>query len=376
MSLFSPVGIIKTTDGGLNWVSQGVINIREIQFINLDTGYGTGFIGTNGAFWKTTNGGVNWNGTNLGGITYTDLFFVNKDTGWFSGGDGMFGGVWRTTDGGVSFTRYLTAATSFDVIFFLKQKVNGEYIGWTARTPLMYRTTSSGVNWVLIHNGFTGFCNGNSIVDMYFKDSLNGIITRGGNCFNVTTNAGYNWTLINRPNMLNSKIAMGTTDIGWLTLTTDTVIKTFNFFQTYGLQKTPISTNKIFAVDTSIAYSATSQTSVIKTTNGGGNLVKVGLISSEVPLEYKLYPNYPNPFNPSTNFKYQIINNSFVILKIYDILGRMIETLVNEKQIAGSYEANWDAGNNSSGIYLYELTVYDSKENNLYKNTKKMMLVK
>ena len=89
----------------------------------------------------------------------------------------------------------------------------------------------------------------------------------------------------------------------------------------------------------------------------------------------ELYQNYPNPFNPSTTIKYNIPDlqthsHASVHLSIYDILGREVATLVNEKQNPGLYEVTLDGGNLSSGIYYYRLRV----GNNI--NSKKMILLK
>jgi hypothetical protein len=93
-------------------------------------------------------------------------------------------------------------------------------------------------------------------------------------------------------------------------------------------------------------------------------------ISSEIPAEYKLYNNYPNPFNPATNIKYQITNNKFTTLKIFDVLGREVKSLVNEFQKAGVYEVSFDATDLTSGIYFYRLQSGDFNE------VKKMILIK
>jgi hypothetical protein len=71
---------------------------------------------------------------------------------------------------------------------------------------------------------------------------------------------------------------------------------------------------------------------------------------------YALNQNYPNPFNPSTIISYQIPQNGFVTLKVYNILGKEVATLVNEQQIAGKYNFNFKANNLASGIYIYKLT--------------------
>ena len=97
----------------------------------------------------------------------------------------------------------------------------------------------------------------------------------------------------------------------------------------------------------------------------------IEVIESEIiPNEYSLTQNYPNPFNPSTTLKYEIPKESYITLKVYDILGREVATLVNEQQKAGYYEVEWDAVNNSSGIYFYRIQAGE------FVGTKKMMLVK
>lgn len=96
----------------------------------------------------------------------------------------------------------------------------------------------------------------------------------------------------------------------------------------------------------------------------------INFISSEIPSNYSLFQNYPNPFNPSTNIKYQISKNSFVILKVYDLLGREISTLVNELQKAGVYEIQFSNSGLTSGIYFYRMQAGN------YSETKKMVYIK
>ncbi len=79
-----------------------------------------------------------------------------------------------------------------------------------------------------------------------------------------------------------------------------------------------------------------------------------------LPKEFSLYQNYPNPFNPSTTISYQLPKNGFVTLKIYDVLGREVSTLVNEYKSAGNYTLNFDASNLSSGVYIYTICSADN----------------
>ena len=89
-----------------------------------------------------------------------------------------------------------------------------------------------------------------------------------------------------------------------------------------------------------------------------------------LPNEFVLAQNYPNPFNPSTSITYQIAVNNLVNLKIYNVLGNEIATLVNEVQPAGKYEITFNASSLSSGTYFYKLQAGNIIE------TKKMILLK
>lgn len=100
------------------------------------------------------------------------------------------------------------------------------------------------------------------------------------------------------------------------------------------------------------------------------DIIGIRSISSEIPSKYSLSQNYPNPFNPSTNIKYQITKNDNVSLKIFDILGQEIATLINEKQSPGTYSVDWNASDYTSGIYFYRLQAGNFTE------TKRMTLIK
>lgn len=101
-----------------------------------------------------------------------------------------------------------------------------------------------------------------------------------------------------------------------------------------------------------------------------GNSSDVKELDNGIPDEFALMQNYPNPFNPSTTIRYSIPEASFATIKIYDMLGNEVATLVNEEQPAGNYEVDFNAAGLSSGIYFYKLQVAGFVE------TKKMILMK
>lgn len=93
-------------------------------------------------------------------------------------------------------------------------------------------------------------------------------------------------------------------------------------------------------------------------------------VSISTPVSFSLEQNYPNPFNPETKIKYSIPQNTFVTLRVYNILGREVASLVNEHKSAGYYEVDFNAQNLASGIYVYMLRA------GTFNETKKMNLIK
>jgi hypothetical protein len=89
-----------------------------------------------------------------------------------------------------------------------------------------------------------------------------------------------------------------------------------------------------------------------------------------IPAEFSLNQNYPNPFNPSTRIQYQVSSISQVLLKVYEVLGNEVATLVNKEKSVGSYEVNFDASGLTSGIYFYTINAGSFVE------TKKMILLR
>jgi hypothetical protein len=98
--------------------------------------------------------------------------------------------------------------------------------------------------------------------------------------------------------------------------------------------------------------------------------VSIGTTGTGTPTEYSLKQNYPNPFNPVTNFKFDIVNSGEVKIIVYDIMGREVQTLVNERLQPGKYEVSFDGSKFSSGVYFYKLEV------NGYIQTRRMVMTK
>ena len=129
------------------------------------------------------------------------------------------------------------------------------------------------------------------------------------------------------------------------------------------------SYTSIFFIDSLTGWTVGNHGKILKTTTGGV-LTNFTNTSTEIPDKFFLSQNYPNPFNPSTNLEFGISKLGFVSLKVYDVLGSEIKTLVNENKPAGNYEVEFDAIHLSSGIYFYKI------ETTEFTDVKKMMIIK
>jgi len=103
---------------------------------------------------------------------------------------------------------------------------------------------------------------------------------------------------------------------------------------------------------------------------GDTTLTGINQIGLDVPTSYSLGQNYPNPFNPTTNIQFSMSNVQYVTLKVYDILGKEVATLVNESLNPGTYEVSFEGSSLNSGVYFYRMTTPG------YSETKKMSLIK
>ncbi|MGB2959507.1 MAG: T9SS type A sorting domain-containing protein, partial [Bacteroidota bacterium] len=107
---------------------------------------------------------------------------------------------------------------------------------------------------------------------------------------------------------------------------------------------------------------------VLVTTNGG--IITGAEDAEQLPQEYMLLQNYPNPFNPSTTIAFAVPHGGFVTLKVYNLLGEEVATLIAGDHAAGTFKATWDASELPSGVYFYRLMAGD------YVQTKKAVLMK
>ncbi|MBK8981333.1 MAG: T9SS type A sorting domain-containing protein [Ignavibacteria bacterium] len=350
--------IMSTTNGGNNWIIQmsQPQNLNVIQFLDINTGYAAGGTGSGFArMYKTSNSGLQWQLVSSTGMSQiNDMFFVNKDTGWVCDPSVIFGGLYKTINGSANWVQQLDESYKIQNIFFLNKDTgwaSGRYDGISSK---VFRTTNGGNNWNL-QNTFTQQLN-----DIYFFNEFVGIISSGFSY--KTTDGGFNWVLTNDGGI---ELSFGSDSVGWAGNNFTTIIKTTTAGSSWYRQTTNMSNPSVSAFDSLTAWAGGSRT--IHTTNGGLTTIES---SSEIPNNFLLNQNFPNPFNPSTVIRYSIKENRIVNLIVYNALGKKVTTLVNEKQYTGSYEVEFDGSGLPGGVYFYRLSTGNFNE------TKKMILIK
>jgi photosystem II stability/assembly factor-like uncharacterized protein len=352
--------IIKTTDGGLSWKilkSDLEINFRTSFFINKNIGY---LGGPNGKVIKTSDGGNTWSFLDLG--SYQDvysLFFSSSQIG-YAGLQGNW--IYKTTDAGSSWFSIPVINTVMS-IYFLDTE-NG-YVGCNSNN--IGKTTDGGINWTW------SYTNVFPVLSMYFLNVNTGFaVGSPGNFIMKTVNGGASWDYINtNMNDWQNQISFASNTIGY-SVGGGGLLKTTDAGYSWAHE---INNRVFYAVDApnvNTAYFCGFQGVIYKFDKNDSTTSAQEQILNSIPKQFLLQQNYPNPFNPSTSIQYAISSTQFVTLKVYDLLGREVATLVNEEKPAGSYNAQFTINNVqlSSGIYFYKLQAGDFVE------TKKMILLK
>jgi photosystem II stability/assembly factor-like uncharacterized protein len=389
------VTILHTTNGGQKWIKQSsptdTINLLNVRFIDNKVGYITS---DKGSYLKTQNGGLKWNQYNLDkDYFFRDICFVNKDTGWIVGYDyystGMKGAIFYTSNGGDDWIKQLEVGSA-DNLFNRRVVTAVNFLdkskGWALVSdcidPLsityIYRTQNGGRNWFNIGQMY----NLHSEIICITKDTL--WASPGG--FAISTDGGINWKLNVFWGRWISDIASIDGLQGWIT-TSRNIGQGEEDFILYTSDGGENWSECYYNDGPYISCLENYQDKYLWAAGVGGNIIRYSKYSTPVeddnitlPAQTELLQNYPNPFNPYTTIKFTIpvvgaYSNTPLRLVVYDILGREINTLVNENKIAGEYSVIWDGKDNfgrdvPSGIYFCNLKYGDISK------SKKMILVK
>jgi photosystem II stability/assembly factor-like uncharacterized protein len=367
---FSYGDILVTQDCGRTWdlIYKSASIIKNCRFVNSTFGYAYP------PFIRTFNAGENWEIPNI--PVRTDMYFIDRNNGWVIRSwelpDSTGIGILKTIDGGIhwdlDFVKYVPPDNDsrFSFLYFLNEQ-NGwaigeqgliakytkedgwreinsfsylpfktiyfidENLGWLAggyhnseeeHFVVLFRTDNGGETWVNI-TGFDYLVN-----DLYFADSLHGYAVgsdkKGNNAILETFDSGKTW-IVQKDNLIGS-------------------LRALNYCDGY-----------LWAVG---GCGLVMRTTVDPSTDINER------IAYELPRNFTLSPNYPNPFNPITIIQYEVPTQARVRLTIYDILGREVKTLLNRTSQPGTFEIIWDGADGfenpvAGGVYFCRMQASD-----------------
>jgi photosystem II stability/assembly factor-like uncharacterized protein len=363
--------ILRTTNSGVNWVSYPTGITDDFTFMNFvdnNTGYITGY----NNILKTTNRGINWTIINFGASTgFRSIAFFDINTGYLFGQ--QCDNTYRTTNGGTNWTQQCANPPQYGASnYYCAVRINDTLI--LAGGSVTQQNQSPGASFFKVNRYSIA-----SGVTSGIGTSIGGIIMAGNSGIGYamksgtvlkTTNFGLEWSVFP---LLWGGMSFYNENLGLLN------IKQGNFFRisystnqgtTWILKDSVLSYNNIYSmkyITPNIVVAVGDSGKILR-----NNSFTIGIqnISREIPSSYSLGQNYPNPFNSSSKFKFEISKLGNVKIVVYDIQGRNVQTLVNDRLQPGTYETTFDGSMLTSGVYFYRMVTKDFTE------VKKMLTIK
>jgi len=391
--------LAKTIDGGLNW-NKTLVALEDgnpiINMVNTSTGFIVSENSSN--IYKTTDSGNSWNIVFSDSVPNHSIWDLSFSDEW-NGIAGTIGGnILVTSDGGNNWYKKFIPLTFVSNIHTIANHcwVSGFGVGYNA---IVY-SDDFGDTWTPIFEE-----DSLDFEDIFFSDLNNGWLCShsfvsapiyNGSIYKIESDWLSHITIPSTPQQIypvnNSNLEEIVIDFEWekldysltrFQLSTDSLFNSFYVLVNSGNGDTTFLGNMLFIENTKSVAVPLNQKYYWRvrsenlegvsdwsetwsfTTSSPTNVDEL-----RAPNEFDLSQNYPNPFNPSTKISWQSSVSSWQTLKVYDVLGKEVATLVDEYRIAGSYEINFNANSLSSGIYFYKLTAGSFVE------TKKMILLR
>ncbi len=373
--------IMRTVDGGVIWSEQtsGITNVlNSIDYVSYDNaGVPVNMqiaVGENGIILKSIDNGITWNNITSGTIeNLNDIAIYSADMIFVCGSNGT---ILRSIDFGETWTPMLIGTTNslnHLAVFTPSTQIATPSAVVVGNEGVVFATLNM-EDWFSVQVPTTeNLISVTTLNDILICAGNNGTIIKSidkGNNW-VVSNSGittiiYDLSFINATTVIGSSengVMVRSEDLGdnWTTITTPATVDLFavNFgSETFGI---------------SIGAEGTE----IYTTDGGATWISSmssAAAKNNQKETVKLNQNYPNPFNPSTIINYTVNDNSNISIKVYDMTGREVRTLVNSYQGAGTYSVSFNAANLSSGIYFYVMRVNNGS--NEITKTMRMILTK
>jgi len=371
--------IIHTSDGGYNWkIQNNPVNyyIHDIYFINKRIGWAVSneFLNVGSTLLKTTNGGNNWYAEAFPDSTVflKTIYFLDSLKGFVSGFGGKF---YRTTNAGASWTVMKTDSSTFAYfpvvkIRFLTQDTGFACGGIIDIAGVLWKTFDAGNNWSAEVYSPEPF------YSMYLKNS-NDLFAVGGDFeygaqIARSSNTGVSWNYQSLEIFGQCmSIDFRTDQEIWMPLGFSGLwAVSYDGGNTWTSEQVTdnFMINSVDFHDSLHGWAVGANGAILKYF---GNTSGMNSSGNLIPENAKLYQNYPNPFNPVTKLDFEISKTGFISIKVYDLLGKEISVLMNEKKNPGLYNLEFGNSGLPAGVYFYSL----SFDGNVI-DTKKMLLIK
>jgi len=340
--------VLVSSDNGITWTDRSIPNLSKnlysFDFLyTQDPELNYVVCGDSGIIYKSSNTGGVFTWQQINPIrnkrlnTIADVYYDNIIAA------GEKGTILKTIDGGANWINLSLSDTTinFNRILLGLTVEAWNYVWLVGDNGKIFVSTDYGYEWNEKISGTT-----ENLYDIVFKNPNDGVVAGANGVVRYTSDGGMTWYEDTYLSSLTDK------DIISLTLVDSNTVSslTVNNYNKYSDQ---------VGGDTTYFLTVSSEP-----------LVDVENEDNITPAEFRMEQNYPNPFNPSTIIKYSIPTSEFVTLKVYDVLGNEVATLVNEEKPAGNYQVDYKSSNLSSGTYFYKITMGKFSE------TKKMIVLK
>ncbi|MBN2572170.1 MAG: T9SS type A sorting domain-containing protein [Ignavibacteriales bacterium] len=355
--------VLGTTNGGSVWKSLHVNSEKVFNAVKIKNENEIWAVSNKGFITFSYNKGDTWNDVKLSATWLNDIYFLNSYTGFVVGNNSNTGKIFRTENGGQSWD---TLQNTPNVEYFERIIFVNDTLGWLSSNNGIYKSSDGGLNWVLIKSGFLRTLE--AFDNSVWTSSINKIhfSTDGG----VTWNNSEVYKIIGGVIRSISSISFINESIGWVVVDDGRIFKTYDGGFKWSVEErlSGIALHGIKFLDESKGWSVGDGGTILYYGNFTNNIENSTYIYS--PFLYNLSQNYPNPFNPTTNIQFEIPLDCKVTIKIYNILGQEIATLINNEMKAGKHTVQFSANNLANGVYIYRITA-DS-----FSKSMKMMILK
>jgi len=309
--------IFRSTNGGTIWAQAASGTNSNLRTVSFGDGGIVYVGGRNGVILRSTNSGVSWSTVASGSARYRGSSAKTPNNSWIVGEGGL---ISFSSNSGVSFTNQNSNTGSDLHTIFMLDALTG-YIGGQNSTVLY--TSNGGLLWSSRNSGINQGIDG-----IHFSNANTGWAVGNNGAVQVTNNAGITWTVEN--------------------------------------SSTTFELNDVHFPDINHGWAVGMNGTIIFR----GGTVGIMKLSGTTPDNFSLNQNYPNPFNPVTTIEFSVSKQSFIELRVFNMLGEEVAALVNQELAPGVYRTSLNAAGLPSGVYFYRLNAPD------FSKTNKMLLVK